>query len=198
MKQLYKYKSYDEYVKIQTKANKKKIKNTWAQPETLKLIGDYIVACIMRPTFGLCHGTRRGFEQDQLSKICGCDVLGTEISDTAGQFPNTIQWDFHEVREEWIGICDFIYSNSLDHSYDPRKALRAWLSCLKDDGILVIEWSEMVGKRGKKSNRVDPFFADGKTVMKMIENSGAKIVNVIETKNKKSDSLFLIFARPVR
>jgi hypothetical protein len=47
--------------------------------------------------------------------------MGTEISDTAGQFPYTIQWDFHKTKAEWIDATDFIYSNCFDHSYDPQK-----------------------------------------------------------------------------
>ena len=29
---------------------------------------------------------------------------------------------FPEVKPEWIGKADFIYSNSFDHSYDPACA----------------------------------------------------------------------------
>ncbi|MBK6621188.1 MAG: hypothetical protein IPG32_10020 [Saprospirales bacterium] len=49
-----------------------------------------------------------------------CEVIGTEISDSASKFSHTIEWDFHEVKPEWIGRADFIYSNSFDHSYDPE------------------------------------------------------------------------------
>ena len=75
--------------------------------------------------FGICHGTRRGKEQEWFRKYLGCGVIGTEISDTVEQFPHTIEWDFHETKAEWINSADFIYSNSLDHSYDPKKCLTA-------------------------------------------------------------------------
>lgn len=191
---LHKYDSYKEYVKVQTKANKKKIGNVWAQPETIKLISDHILANNPQPEFGLCHGTRRGVEQALFREYLGCEVLGTEISDTATQFPDTIEWDFHNVKEEWIGACDFIYSNSLDHACKPEKALRAWLSCLKNNGVLVIEWSEAVGKRPKKANRVDPFFAKAIEVKGMIERAGGYIIETMQTENKKSNALDLIFA----
>ncbi|MEJ0015745.1 MAG: hypothetical protein WDN25_04115 [Acetobacteraceae bacterium] len=48
-------------------------------------------------------------------------MLGTEISDTATQSSTTIQWDFHEVKPEWLNSVDFIYSVSWDHRYDPVK-----------------------------------------------------------------------------
>lgn len=82
-----------------------------------------------------------------------CDVIGTEISDTATQFENTIQWDFYDVKDEWIGKVDFIYSNSLDHSYDPEKALDAWMNCLTDNGVCIIEHSS----GDERSTELDPF-----------------------------------------
>ena len=71
-----------------------------------------------------CHGTRQGFEQKWFSKNLECKVIGTEISDNANDYKNTIEWDFHNVKKEWIGSVDFIYSNALDHSYDPNKCLK--------------------------------------------------------------------------
>ena len=95
----------------------------------------------------MCHGTRNGSEQisfKQALKKTGHEVniLGTEISDTATQFPNTIQWDFHNVKEEWKGSVCFIYSNSLDHSYDPVLCLRSWMSCIKDGGKIYLQRGE--------------------------------------------------------
>jgi hypothetical protein len=89
--------------------------------------------------FGICHGTRRGKEQEWFRKHLGCEVIGTEISDTAEQFPHTIQWDFHETKPEWVDAVDFIYSNSFDHSYDPEKCLNAWMSCVRRGGICILE-----------------------------------------------------------
>merc|ERR1711920_1130260 len=66
-------------------------------------------------------------------------VLGTEISDTAEQFPNTIQWDFHNAKAEWLSAADFIYSNSLDHAFDPLRALTQWMRCLQPRGVLFLE-----------------------------------------------------------
>ena len=69
-------------------------------------------------SFGLCHGTRRGFEQKQIKEEFSkrgkdVNVIGTEISDTANQFESTIEWDFHNVHPDWVNNVDFIYSNSL-------------------------------------------------------------------------------------
>ena len=82
-------------------------------------------------------------------------MIGTEISDTAEQFPNTIQWDFHDVKPEWIDATDFIYSNSLDHSYDPEKCLNAWMSCVTPRGVCILEHSP----GHERAHKLDPFGA---------------------------------------
>lgn len=159
--QLYEYRKadgsfdYDRYRQVQVEANKKKLHKVWVQEDNIRFLSDYIKANVSRPSFGLCHGTRRGKEQEWFGKYLGCDVLGTEISDTAAQFPSTIQWDFHEVKPEWINAVDFIYSNSFDHSYDPDKCLNAWMSCLKEDGVCILEHTS----GHEEATEMDPFGA---------------------------------------
>jgi hypothetical protein len=132
---------YERYRKTQILANKRKIDTVWVREENIRFLAEYLRESLRSPTFGLCHGTRRGLEQQWFRKYLGCEVIGTEISDTAAGFPDTIQWDFHDVKPEWIAATDFIYSNSLDHSYDPQKCLNAWVSCLRPEGLLIIEHS---------------------------------------------------------
>jgi SAM-dependent methyltransferase len=110
------------------------------------------------PRAGLCHGVRTGREQAWFSEILNCTVLGTDISPSASDFDNTVRWDFHEEREEWNGAFDFVYSNSLDHAYDPTKAIRVWLKQLREGGLLLVELSEM--HRPEWSTKVDPFGID--------------------------------------
>ena len=150
--------NYDKYLKIQTKGNKEKIRNVWVIEENIAFLSNYIKNAVPSPEFGICHGVRRGKEQEWFRKHIGCEVIGTEISDTAESFPNTIQWDFHETRPEWIGEVDFIYSNSFDHSYDPEKCLNAWMSCIKKGGLCIIEHTDDHGPSG--ASELDPFGAD--------------------------------------
>jgi len=150
---LHKYKDYEDYKYKQTLANKKKINLTWADPIILHIVADFVMTRNPDVAFGLCHGTRRGVEQMQLMqdfRFFGkeVEVLGTEISDTATQFPCTIEWDFHDVKDEWLNNVDFIYSNSIDHSYDPPKCLDAWMSCLNEAGVCILEWGDQHGKLG--------------------------------------------------
>lgn len=142
---LYAYKDYAEYKRLQTERNKTKLQANpdivWVEKEEIGLLAGYIRASLPEARFGLCHGTRGGKEQAWLREALGIPVLGTEISDTASRFPDTIQWDFHEVKEEWLGRVDFIYSNALDHSYDPRLCLRQWLRCVRPGGLCALHWS---------------------------------------------------------
>jgi hypothetical protein len=143
---LHKYNSYEEYKEAQIKLNKRKIELTFADEKTLKKVSNIVTESIdiqkTKPNkvFGICHGSRNGFEQNLLNKIIpNSDIIGTDISDTALKFENTVHWDFHDKKDEWIGKFDFVYSNSLDQSWKPKHALSTWLDQIKDDGVVIIE-----------------------------------------------------------
>jgi hypothetical protein len=140
---------YDLYKSIQQEGNKRKIECNWADKENIS----YLCDIIRYASFGICHGTRRGLEQKWFSETLGCDVIGTEISDTASDFPRTIQWDFHVDNPDWHRKADFVYSNSLDHAYDPATALRNWMKCLNHRGVCIVEHSSM----DEKNSALDPF-----------------------------------------
>ncbi len=149
--------NYDQYRKIQEDGNKRKINSSWVQEDEIVFLSKKIRGIVPQPTFGICHGTRRGYEQKWFSEYLGCEAIGTEISETAKDFPNTVQWDFHEENPDWNKKADFVYSNSFDHSYDPGKALNAWLDSLKDHGACVIEHSHFHAPEA--ANELDPFGA---------------------------------------
>lgn len=149
---------YELYKRIQVAGNKRKIDRVWVRESSIILLSNYIKNKIENPTFGICHGTRRGLEQKWFKEHLGCEVIGTEISDTAQEFENSIQWDFHEENPEWIGAVDFVYSNSFDHAHDPEKALTVWMRSLKPGGICIIEHTESHGV--KHSTPLDPFGAN--------------------------------------
>lgn len=146
---------YETYKKVQIQGNKKKIDAVWVIEENIAFLSEYIKNNFDELHFGICHGTRRGKEQEWFRKYLKCNIIGTEISDTAQKFPHTIQWDFHETKPEWLGKTDFIYSNSLDHSYDPEKCLNAWIRCLKEGGICILEHTSSQ----EKARQMDPFGA---------------------------------------
>ncbi len=148
---------YNTYKKFQEEGNKRKINSSWIQQSDIDFLSKKIKSSITNPSFGICHGTRQGFEQKWFSERLNCPVIGTEISETATQFPNTVQWDFHEINPEWSKKADFVYSNSFDHSYDPEKALTAWMETLTPHGVCIIEHSKY--HNPDAANELDPFGA---------------------------------------
>jgi hypothetical protein len=161
---------YDKYRRVQQEGNRRKIDYVWVVEDNIEFLSRYIKSVVPDPRFGICHGTRRGKEQEWFRKYLGCEVIGTEISDTAASFPHTIQWDFHRVRPEWINAVDFIYSNSFDHSYDPEGCLNAWMSCLRRGGICIIEHSSL--HETQAANELDPFGADLQVMPYLITSWG--------------------------
>jgi len=145
---LHKYNSYEEYKEAQIKLNKKKIDLVWADENTLKKVSNIVTNSIEKQNksskqiLGICHGTRNGFEQNFLNKIMpNSNIIGTDISETALKYENSVHWDFHDEKEEWLGKFDFVYSNSLDQSWRPKHALSTWLNQVKKDGVVILEHS---------------------------------------------------------
>lgn len=154
---LHTYPSYEEYRRVQILHNLRKLKRVWADPQTLDLLADRLTALYGdRPLRGLCHGTRNGFEQNHLNdRNPGFSVIGTDISPSAADFANSVQWDFHDVNPDWTGTFDFVYSNSLDQSWQPRVALEAWLGQVRPGGVVVIEHSDEQSPLA--AGEMDPF-----------------------------------------
>jgi hypothetical protein len=154
---LHEYPSYERYREVQIFHNKRKIDNVWADGTTLKRVSDLAVNnTTHRPIRGLCHGTRNGFEQNFLNSLdVGIEAIGTDISETALDYENSVQWDFHDENADWKNRFDFVYTNSLDQSWQPEQALVVWLGQLAENGILIIEHSKLHGPVG--ASEMDPF-----------------------------------------
>ena len=155
---LHTYSSYEEYAQVQVHWNKAKLNNVWADKATLKRVAKTILDEFgeSNKISGICHGTRNGFEQNFLRSLSdNFDIIGTDISATATLYENSVTWDFHDHNENWDGNQDFIYTNSLDQSWQPDVALEIWLSQLSKDGLLIIEHTEQHGPGG--ASQMDPF-----------------------------------------
>ena len=139
---LYKHKSYEEYKKKQVLANRKKFEHMWVRKREVKKISQHIKNHMPNCTFGICHGARNGGEVNYFKKYIDAEIIGTDISPTAKVIPNMVVWDFHDTNPEWIKKCDFVYSNSLDHAYDPHKCIKTWMECLKNNGICYVHWDK--------------------------------------------------------
>lgn len=188
---------YEAYKAVQTAANKAKIDWRSVQPENIAFLCHALTERGVKIRKVLCHGTRNGAEQKFFHEATGAEVLGTEISDTATQFPMTIQWDFHEVKPEWQGAFDVIFSNSWDHSYDPKLALSRWLTCVAKGGALALEWSNVHGKT--EASPIDPFRSSLPELVSLLEtlvaNAGFSKPEVIPLPDNDREKLFVAVFR---
>lgn len=138
---LYKHKSYEKYKDSQIVKNVNKLDNVWVSQKEIKYLISNVSKCIGHVKSGICHGVRNGWEVKKLREAFpDANIIGTDISHTAKNFENIIQWDFHDCKDEWVSKFDFIYSNSFDHAYDPYKCLDAWMMCLSKNGICYIHY----------------------------------------------------------
>lgn len=148
---------YDEYRDMQIFTNKRKLDKVWADDGTLSAVANFLKEEGKPVLRGVCHGARNGFEVEKLRVMTGADVIGTDISDTATQFPNMVVWDFHEENPEWLRSFDFVYTNSLDQAMQPDKALAVWASQVKPGGFIFIEHT--MGHSAQGASEMDPFGA---------------------------------------
>ncbi len=172
--QRYEYESYEQYKTVQIVASKRTKDWVWGYEEGVKFIADHLSKKCKNMTFGLCHGSRAGKEQEWFTKYLNIEVLGTDISDIADQYPNTIEWDFHNIKREWEGNVDFVYSNSIDHAYDPKLCLFQWMRCLKPGGYCILHWE----KGHLHATKRDPFGASVEEYKYLILSEGYNLVEI--------------------
>lgn len=187
---LWKFKNYEEYKSAQVAGYTAKVNtHSWVDTHGIRGLVSYIKDYNSDASFGLCHGTRRGLEQEEFNKTfksldMDVNVIGTEIaSDAEKRFKDTIEWDFHKVKDEWVSNVDFIYSNSFDHSYDPEKALNSWMACLNKKGLCFIEWSTWADS---PSRPMDPYQATYQEYRELFQ-SKFDVVDVLKNEPKKDE-----------
>ena len=187
---LYKHENYKEYKKAQIEKNERKINHVWVKPKEIKMISDEIKKHIPDASFGICHGVRNAWEVQEFRKLLKINVIGTDIAPSANQFDHTIQWDFHNVKDEWKNSVDFIYSNSFDHSFDPVVCLDAWMKCIKKGiGICFIHW---MSTNVNKIDAADCFAAPLKEYRKLFN----KKYDVIGESGGRGRVIFAIKHKP--
>lgn len=163
--ELYKYQSYGEYKKLQVEYNVQKKELVWAKEKVIRMISKYTSRHI-DVLLIMCHGVRNGAEMRMFeNNLPRAEVHGTEISYTAEELPNVFIWDFHDLHEQWLDRYDLIYSNSFDHAYNPKKALKAWGQCIKPGGYIAIEHT----RNHKDSTKYDPFGVTYKELIVLIK-----------------------------
>ena len=148
---------YEEYKKTQIYFNKKKLNSVWADETTLGAIVNDLKSNGLGVN-GICHGARNGYEVKYFRKHLDSEVIGTDISDTAKNFPNMVVWDYHDQNPKWVKSFDFVYSNSLDQALYPEKALKTWAYQLNESGRIYIEHT--IEHSHRRAGAMDPFGAN--------------------------------------
>jgi len=176
----HKFETYDDYLKAQVKLTRKKLKifkfhRCFTSHKVIDAIYKYHKTKVKN---GLCHGVRKGKELDLFEEKFTGKWVGTEIVPEICDGERIFNQDFNKLNQDWIGSFDVIYSNSLDHSKDPYKTVKVWLSCLSKTGRLYIEWTLWHNKLGKQSNKADCFAATSEEYRSIFKLAG-KVEDVL-------------------
>lgn len=196
---LYEYPDYEAYREIQTAGNKAKLGKQFVKSSHIELLSNYVDANHGGASFGLCHGTRGGKEQKWFSEFLAGnpEVIGTEISDTANQFDNTVQWDFHDFNPDWAEKADFIYSNSWDHAFDPPKAFENWIKSLVPGGLILLDHTK--GHAPSAANALDPFGITRSGLTELFEENFGAVGSLLDmldySDNKQYRAQVLVFQK---
>ena len=146
--------SYEKYVAAQRETYLRKKDNVWATGDAMSAIAEYCRRESIGVSKFLCHGVRTGWEVQAFHKKFP-DAYGTG-TDLFSYSPLVLKHDFHESAP-WLAGYDLVYSNALDHAYDPQKAANAWVGQLSPEARLFVEWSE--GHTEEKVRGADCFGA---------------------------------------
>lgn len=198
------FKSHEDYVQAQRSKTDGLLKQdasavpNWVTREDVQFLARHMQMEMHLPfhhKFALAHGTRSGREQSWFMEFLpGVRVLGTELSPLAAG-PNTVVMDFHEVKPEWVGQADFVYSNALDHSYNATFAVQQWMKEVSPEGMLIVEWSMMHTKAGLHG-KVDIFGGTLDEFQDLIRNAGPfQIAAVVKNPKVGERRTHYIFAR---
>jgi hypothetical protein len=64
----------------------------------------------------------------------------------------------HDVKPEWVGAIALIYSNSWDHTYDPKLLFEAWGQSLAPKGRMYLSYTHLHSEKGVSAqSKVDVF-----------------------------------------
>ncbi|MCK5605881.1 hypothetical protein KAR91_28550, partial [Candidatus Pacearchaeota archaeon] len=139
---------------------------------------------VVFPRKGICHGSRNGLEGDEFIKhLDKIDVFGTDLFPFSGKSKKNpgnsrvVKQDFSKQKRHWINKFDMIYSNSLDHAFDPLKTLTTWFQQLTLNGYLFVQWT----KSHTNAHGGDCFGGQLHEWIDIINEKG-KVVDLIYTK----------------
>lgn len=156
---------YSEYRSLQIEGNQMKLLTNYESgsewERKLFAVTEDLILRFQSQTLirGLCMGARNGAEvrelKSRLLERKDVQIWGTDISPTALRFPEMFVHDFHDPIPLDKRSLDFVYSNSLDQSQNPKVALEHWVDALQPEGCIYLHMSRSHGKQGVSN--LDPF-----------------------------------------
>ncbi len=134
----------------------------------------------LKPERICCMGIRNGNEyksfkkiQKTLTELEGAHIYGVDIAPEVVKVgPNCFVRDFNSLPD-WENKFDFIYSNSLDHSFEVEKTISEWWKCLKHDRFMLLQLST-----ADKVCRTDVYSFEESDVPKLFSPRQFEIRNV--------------------
>lgn len=136
------YDSYEEYINFQKEKTtdparrKKWLNEEWqSKIDGFKAEFSKFGSILNSKTRALCLGAATGQEVAALKELGLEDVAGIDI---VPHEPNVVLGDVHDLEFE-DNSFDFVYTNILGHSIDPRKMLNEAERVLKPTGLLFIQ-----------------------------------------------------------
>lgn len=140
--------NYRSYLNAQLNTVKRRGIGPYFSDAEITNISKWLTDRKLQPKSIICHGARCGSEIDSFLKIYPeARAIGTDLFPKRGKASHwntqseVIKHDFMEQRKDWIGAFDVIYSNSLDHAYDPFRCISTWLDQLSANGKLFVQWT---------------------------------------------------------
>lgn len=110
---------------------------------TIKDVEEYIG----EPVSICCMGCRQGTEVFEFKEafpkatVYGVDITENIHSIRTHLDVNIELHDFNKLPQDWENKFDLIFSNSIDHAFNPTKTFKEWMRVTKPGGHLLIEFS---------------------------------------------------------
>lgn len=142
---------YQQYLKDQITRAESKWGRKWEYDEifkqALRLTIDSVKKEIGEPKDICCMGCRQGTEVFEFKeRFPKAKVYGVDITDNIDSIRTHLdvhieKQDFNKLPDNWENKFDLIFSNSLDHSYEPRRTINEWARVTRSGGHMLLELS---------------------------------------------------------
>lgn len=143
--------SYDQYLTDQ----KHRAKSKWGRKldydeifkQTLRLSVAEVKSYIGNPKSICCMGCRAGTEVFEFKEMfTEAEVYGVDIAENLDTIRTHLDvkiehQDFNQLPKSWQDKFELVFSNSIDHAYDPNETFYEWERVTKPGGHLLIEFS---------------------------------------------------------